>query len=156
MSPLILDALRERRATIRQRWETLLHVEPVNSPLALPDAMARLIPGSLEEIFRELAKPGPAPLTLREARRAALPVCGCNRNPYLGHFKAAEQALLEELVLLQATQPPHLRHEQDLADIVRATRLVGRDEIEAFCGICQHRADSPSCRHYAHAHSDCK
>ncbi len=129
----------------------MLRVEPVNTPLALPDAMSRLIPGALDEIFRELEKTNIPPLTLRAARRIALPVCGCNRNPYLAHFKAAEQALLEELVLLQADQPPRFRSEQDLAEIVCATRLLGCEEIEAFCGICVHRAESPNCRHCAHA-----
>jgi len=151
MCPEILDALRQRRASLQQRWETLLRVEPVNTPLALPDAVSRLIPGTLDEIFRQLEKPAPAPLTLREARRIGLPVCGCNRNPYLAHFKAAEQALLEELVLLQAAQPPHLRREQDLAEVVRVTRLLGGADIESFCGICVHRAESPHCRHFTSA-----
>ncbi len=150
MCPEILDALRQRRPSIQRRWETLLHVEPVNTPLAIPDAVSRLIPGSLDEIFRQLETPAPTPLDLRAARRIPLPICGCNRNPYLAHFKAAEQALLEELVLLQAAQPPHLRHEQDLADIVRVTRQLGSADIESFCGICLHRAESPDCRH-AHA-----
>lgn len=152
MSPAILDALRQRRDSIQQRWETLQRVEPVNTPLALPDAMAHLIPESLDAIFHELAQSDEQSLTLREVRRTTLPICGCNRNPYLAHFKAAEQALLEELVLLQADQPPPARREQDLAAIVRATRLLGGEEIDAFCGVCQHRGESPGCRHYAHAH----
>jgi hypothetical protein len=152
MSPPILDALRQRRSSLQTRWETLLRVEPVNTPLALPDAMAHLIPDSLDEIFRELARTHEPHLTLQQARRTSLPLCGCNRNPYLAHFKAAEQALLEELVLIQAGQPRELRREQDLAEIVLVTRRLGGGELEAFCSLCVHRGELPGCRHYAHAH----
>lgn len=149
MTPDVIDALTARQPQIRERWAVLLRLEPVTTALALPDAMVHLIPESLHAILHAVGKAHPGKLTLKAARAVALPVCGCNRNPYLAHFKAGEQALLEAVVSIQAELPPDRRTEQDLADVVGATRRLAGEEIEAFCGICTHRGESSGCRHYA-------
>ncbi len=146
MSPTALHALREQRLTICERWTALLRVEPVNSPLALPDALVHLIPDSVEEVLRELERPGDGRLTLGAAHKVPVPVCGCNRNPYLAYFKAGEQALLETLVLEQAKMDPSQRRESDLAQLIRATRSLAAAEIDTFCGVCTHHAEGENCR----------
>ncbi len=151
MSPTALRILREQRQAICDRWAALLRVEPVNSPLALPDALVHLIPDSVEEVFRELARSGDGRLTLGGARRISLPVCGCNRNPYLSYFKAGEQALLETLVLEQARMSPEDRREADLAHLIHAARSLASSEIDTFCGVCTHHGESAGCRFHAMA-----
>lgn len=148
MTPTVLRALREQQFSLCQRWEALLRIEPVNTPLALPDALSHLIPASVDQILHELARPGAAKLTLPAARKIHVPECGCNRNPYLAHFKAGEQAFLETLVLLQAEWPATERRPEDLADVVRAIRTLAGAEIDTFCGVCTHHGESAACRHY--------
>jgi hypothetical protein len=146
MTPLVLRSLREQRFSLCRRWEALLRVEPVNTPLALPDALTLLIPDSVESILRELARPGSGKLTLNDARGIKLPVCGCNRNPYLAHFRAGEQAFLETVVLIQVEVMPSDRRQEDLADVVRAIRALAGSEIDTFCSLCTHHGESPACR----------
>ena len=149
MSPQLLDLLRARLAPIRQRWEALLRIERVNTPLANPDALVHLIPGTIEEILKVAAKPQRAPLTLGEVRAERLPACECGNNPYLAFFLAGEQSLVEALVLVQTELPPARRAESDVAELIRAIRRLGREEIDAFCDICVHRGCSRKCRHAA-------
>jgi hypothetical protein len=149
MSPELLDLLRARSGSIRDRWEALLRIERVNTPLANPDALVHLIPGTMIEIFKAAAKPPRAPLALTEVRADRLPACECGHNPYLAYFLAGEQALVEALVLLQTELPPAQRTESDVAELIRAIRRLGREEIDAFCGICVHRGCAKKCRHAA-------
>jgi hypothetical protein len=146
MSPLVLRVLREQRFSLCRRWEALLRVEPVNTPLAIPDALTHLIPDSVESILHELTKPGSGRLTLNDARGIKLPVCGCNRNPYLAHFRAGEQAFLETVVLIQVDIPHAERRQEDLADVVRAVRALAGSEIDTFCSLCTQNGESPGCR----------
>lgn len=136
MRPVVLNALRSRRAPIRHAWETLLRLEPVTSALALPDALIHYIPASILEILTQAARFRAAPLTLVEARRFGWPECPCGRNPYLAFYRAGEQAMLEGLVLLHCELPPSLRSEGDLAEILYATRLVARANGGEFCSAC--------------------
>ncbi|ACB74983.1 hypothetical protein [Opitutus terrae] len=153
MTPGFLEALCARQPQIREHWAVLLRIEPANSPLALPDTLVHLIPDSVQKILAAVGKRSPGKLTLQTAHAIQVPVCGCNRNPYLAYFKAGEQALLEAAVTLQAEQPLHRSTEQDLAELVAATRRFAAEEIEAFCGICTHRGEEAGCRHFAGAHA---
>src|SRR5829696_4499179 len=98
MAPQFVVKLQTRAASIRERWESLLRVEPVNGPLANPDALVHLIPDSLRQIFAALVKSNKAPVSLHAAK-IPLPACDCGHNPYLAYFVAGQQALAESLVL---------------------------------------------------------
>lgn len=117
----------------------------------MPDTLVHLIPESLGTIFRSLAKRRESPVSLEVANAIRLPICGCSRNPYLAYFTAGEQAIVEELVLLQATLPAGKRSHHDVAMAIRATRRLAAAEIETFCSVCVHRAEAASCRFYAAA-----
>lgn len=143
MQPLLLGALRAQQPQIRARWTALLHVEPVSTPLANPDALVHLIDWSLQEIFRALAATafsrGP-----ERSRSESAPLCPCGRNPLLAYYGAGEQAMREALILAQFASPHLDPVERDAALVELNTRLreISRREIESFCGVCQHR-DEP-------------
>jgi hypothetical protein len=144
-SPL-LSALRAQHAGIRARWAALLHVEPVSTPLANPDALVHLIDWSLKEVFRGLT-------ALASRRRAghitsdSRPHCPCGRNPLLAYFAAGEQAVQEALILAQAASPALSPVERDtsLRELNVVLRDIARREIESFCGVCQHRDEASQC-----------
>lgn len=135
MEPKLLRTLRARRRGIARRWEALLRVEPVTTPLAHPDTLVFLIEETLRGALAELAaSPGPLP---------ALPVvCACGRHPLLAFFAAGEQALLEALVLAQAQEGPEASAGRALAveEMRGVVRLIARREVGAFAGVCQYRA----------------
>jgi hypothetical protein len=138
----LLVELRAREAEIHGRWAELLRIEPVNTPLAHPDALAHLIDWTLAEIFRELATASRRRRTTHH--HASTPnrsLCACGRNPLLAYFEAAGQALREALILAQATHPTLDPVERDasLEELNLILNDVARREIEAFCGVCQHR-----------------
>lgn len=138
----LLGAFRARQPELRARWGELLRVEPVNTPLAHPDALAHLIDWTLEEIFKDLATG--APHHRWDADGAMTPnraLCACGRNPLLAYFDAASQALREALIWAQAASPMLGPRERDasLEELNRVISHIARREIEAFCGVCQHR-----------------
>jgi len=144
MQSHLLSALRAQHASIHDRWTTLLHVEPVSTPLGNPDALVHLVDWSLQEIFRALS-------TLSSRRRAAhatspdaKPHCPCGRNPLLTYFSAGEQALREALILAQAAAPTldPIGRDASWVELNLVINQLARREIEAFCGVCQHRLDS--------------
>jgi hypothetical protein len=147
---IILEQLRARGPAIHVRWESLLRVEPVTTPLANPDTLTRLIPDTVAKIFATLAKPTRQRFSLVAETMHRLPACECGNNPYLALYVAAEQAFVEALVLLQAEQPVH-RSESDVAEVVRAVRKLARDEIDTFCGVCTRHGTALHCRHTAAA-----
>ena len=136
-----VNALRFRSPQIRARWETLLHVEPVTTPLANPDALAHLIVWTLGEIFQNLSTQSPR---RRFGRCPAGVTHGCHccgRNPFLAYFSAGQQAMREALILVQAATPDLDPIERDVAlmELNLVLDHIARREIEAFCGVCQHR-----------------
>src|SRR4051794_41034503 len=98
MQDALLQSLRSQSSQIHERWDALLRVEPVQTPLGSPGALSHLINWTLEEIFRELT-------TLSHRRQASRrgavsdprPACPCGRNPLLGYFTAGEQVMREAL-----------------------------------------------------------
>ena len=151
MQSNLLGALRARQPELRARWAELLRVEPVNTPLAHPDALAHLIDWTLTEIFKILATGAPHHrLDDVHASTHCSSLCACGRNPLLAYFDAAGQALREALVWAQATSPDLDPIERDISlqELNRVLGHVARREIEAFCGVCQYRlhsADSTPC-----------
>lgn len=148
VTPERLLTLQTRATSIRGRWEVLLHVEPVSGPLANPDVLAHLIPLTLEQVFKLLAKPARAPISV-SAAKACVPRCECGNNPYLAYFLAAEQVLVEAVVLLEAELPASERRQSDVAEVMLAVRRVARLEIDTFCGACVQRCVDANCRHLA-------
>lgn len=136
-----LTALRFRSPQIRARWEALLHVEPVTTPLANPHALVHLIAWTLGEIIDNLS---PQSSRQRVSRRTASVAQGscCGRNPFLAYFAAGRQAMREALILVQAATPHLDPIERDVAlmELNMILDHIARREIEAFCGVCQHRS----------------
>ncbi|MEY2881203.1 MAG: hypothetical protein RLZZ15_3583 [Verrucomicrobiota bacterium] len=139
-----LRALIASRRDIHARWEILLRIERVNTPLANPDALVFLIGRTLDEVFAVLRVGGDARASAAGGE-SARPGCACGRNPLLAYFAAGEQALAEGLVLAQAGMPALLPAPRDaaFAELHRVLRRITRREIEAFCGVCQFRAAEP-------------
>jgi hypothetical protein len=149
----LMSALRLRRPLIRARWEDLLRVERVNSPLANPDALVHLIDWTLDEVFRTLEGLPSRRRPLRSYARSENE-CPCGRNPLLAYFSAGEQALQESLVMVQSARPhiEPLARDNGLNELNLALRHLARREIQAFCALCQLR-DRPPCTEVAHAHA---
>jgi hypothetical protein len=141
MQDELVRALRTRRPEIHARWEALLRIEKINTPLANPDALVFMIDWTLDECLATLRPP--------HARRkhgsmvpfAAKPACPCGRNPLLAYFAAGEQAIEEALVLEQARASAIDPVQRDTAflELKLAVREIARREIEAFCSVCQFR-----------------
>jgi hypothetical protein len=149
MQDALLHSLRAQSSQIRERWDALLHIEPVHTPLGYPGALSHLIDWTLEEIFRGLAT-----LSHRRhaSRRGAVveprPACPCGRNPLLGYFTAGEQVMREALVLAQAatTGLDPVERDASLHELDLVFHHIARREIDAFCGVCQYRNDAEHCR----------
>ena len=142
MQETLVLILCARRREIRGRWEALLRIERVNTPLANPSALVLLVDSTLDEIFTALRRPR----SRRRAARAAHAVaerdlCLCGRNPWLVYFEAGKQALVESLVLAQAksaTLDP-LARDAAMAELQLCLHEITRREIETFCAVCQFR-----------------
>lgn len=142
MQETLLANLRGQRAQIHERWAALLRVEPVVTPLGHPDALVHLLDWTLDEVFRGLS-------SLSHRRRRATrvgcadfrPSCPCGHNPLLAYFAAGEQVLHEALVLAQISAAGLTAFERDasLQELNSVFLHIARREIEAFCGVCQHR-----------------
>jgi hypothetical protein len=140
MQTSLLSDLRSRKPEIRARWADLLHVEPVSTPLANPDALVHLINWSLQEIFRSLPQAEPSHHVPPE-KAGFRSLCPCGRNPLLAYFIAGQQALREALILVQATTDSLDPLERDISlhELNRTFDEIARREIESFCGVCQYR-----------------
>jgi len=160
MQESFVAALGTRRPQIRERWEALLRIERVNTPLANPNALVFMIDWTLDEVFAALRNPHGRRRTARSADVAAARAeCPCGRNPLLAYFAAGEQALHEALVLMQAELPALDPVERDaaFAALTLTVREISRREIESFCAVCQYRqgaqgaAGAPHAAHTVHA-----
>jgi hypothetical protein len=142
MQDPFVRVLSARRPQIRARWEALLRIERVNTPLANPDALVFMIDWTLDEVFAALRTPQARRRAVRAAEIAAARAeCPCGRNPLLAYFAAGEQALEEALVLAQAEMPALDPLERDSAftGLKLTVREISRREIESFCAVCQYR-----------------
>jgi hypothetical protein len=135
MQPIVLCHMCARRARIHSSWAALLGIEPVATPLAEPQVLVHQFDFTLNRIFDALKYPTVAPCP-------AAFHCSCGLSPFLAYFRAAEQALLETLVLVHAQQMPEsdvAERAQDVADMKTVVRSIGGEEIALFGSICQHR-----------------
>ena len=147
MQDELVRALRARRAEIHARWEALLRIEKVNTPLANPDALVFMIDWTLDECFATLR-----PLHVRrknghvDDRGAFKPECPCGRNPLLAYFAAGEQAIEEALILEQASASAldPVQRDEAFLELKLTVREIARREIEAFCSVCQFRGGTPA------------
>jgi hypothetical protein len=136
MDPNLARTLQARQRRIRTRWEGLLRAELVNTPLANPDILVRLFETTLREVFAMLlirrsprrSAPAPSRSSLRTA-------CACSRNPLLAYFITGEQALLENLMMLEA----HKEQKTAAAELYVTIHQIARREIDLFCSLCQYR-----------------
>jgi hypothetical protein len=139
MQESLMQPLRALRFQTRVRWEALLRTERTSSPLANPDSLVHLLDWTLDEIFHALA----CPAGYRRVARLApgyRPRCACGHNPLLAYFAAGEQAMREALILAQAAMTTLCPLERDAAleELNLVLAQIARQEIEAFCGVCQH------------------
>ncbi len=137
MEEAFIHTLRSQRAQIRARWEALLRIEKVNTPLANPDTLVFLFNQTLDEVFKTLSHP--------HARHPDITIeCASGNNPLLAYFRAGEQALLEALILAQV-ESRHLeprKRDADVAELKQVLRTIARREIGTLDGLFhQYRAN---------------
>jgi len=154
MDERMLHALEAQRNELHARWEALLRVEPVITPLGQPEALKHMIDFTLKTLFTSLHTPhAQRKKHLKSVREWASDraLCPCGKNPLTAYFVAGEQALLETLILVQSVLP-------DCAE-TRATAVyemklamahVAHREIETFCALCQLRSQGGSASTEAH------
>lgn len=147
MDERMLHALEAQRTEIHHRWEALLRVEPVKSPLGQPEALKHMISFTLDTLFAYLHGPH---IKKRVPRSVAASVadgtlCPCGRNPLLAYFVAGEQALLETLILVQAGIPETAETRSlEVVELKHSMVHVALHEIETFCAVCQFRNQAPA------------
>ena len=132
MQEAFIRSLAARRLEIRARWEAFLRVERVNTPLANPDTLVYLFDQTLDEVFALLRHPG--------VQHAQIPLGqGSERNPLVAYFMAAEQALLEGLILAQAETRDlnPVERDADLAELKGVVRSIARRDIGSLEGVCR-------------------
>jgi hypothetical protein len=152
MEDRMLTALESQRLELHQRWETLLRVEPVTSPLGRPEALKHMIGFTLQTLFTLLRETHSRRKTARSlnAGIADHSLCPCGRNPMLAYFVAGEQALLETLVLIQSSLPECADiRSADAQELKQVFEQVAHKEIGTFCAMCQFR-DKPAKAEAAH------
>jgi hypothetical protein len=131
----IIKGLQQRRAQIRARWEALLRIEKVTTPLANPDTLVFALDQSLDEIFTALGQPLPHKPDVGSVRSDG-------PSPWRAYFRAGEQALLESLVLLQAgidSLDPATR-DTTFGSLKQVINNLTQREIEAWGAISQQTA----------------
>ncbi len=139
MDEKFIQTLRSQRVQIRARWEALLRIEKVNTPLANPDMLVYLFNQTLDEVFANLGHP--------HARHSSQPIeCASGKNPLLAYFRACEQALLEALILAQAESrslDPHER-DADVLELKQVLHSIARRELANLDGVFQQFRANPS------------
>lgn len=92
---------------------------------------------TLERFFAEANHP-----PRRHLRPVRMEVdCPCGLNPLMAYFVTAEDALLELFFLggKEGLELDSSERVQELAQARDALHRVARQELEAFCAVCQHR-----------------
>jgi len=132
MQETLLRTLRAHRAAIRDRWEALLRIEKVNTPLANPDTLVYLFDKTLDDIFAELRHPHPIDESKPET-------CGCGKNPLVNYFVAGEQAILEALILAQAemVQLDPTQRDADFAQLKSVVHAIAQRDLGQLDAVCQ-------------------
>jgi hypothetical protein len=140
----LLRTLEAQRARIRERWESLLRGEQVNSPLGRPEVLVHLIDRTLDEVFGALAEPATPATSTPVSATLLREQCRCGQNPLLTYFVSGEQALLEAMIGVQSGNAgaPRGTHAHDLAELYTVVRQIAHQEVDSFCSLCQRAARS--------------
>lgn len=154
----MLHALEAQRTALHERWEALLRVEPVSTPLGQPEALKHMIDFTLKTLFTCLHTPhAQKKKHLKSVREWASDrtICPCGRNPLMAYFVAGEQALLETLILVQASLPDCAETRAcAVYELKLAMAHVAHREIETFCALCQLREQgAQGIAHESHGHA---
>ncbi len=159
MDERMLHALEAQRNELHSRWEALLRVEPVITPLGQPEALKHMIDFTLKTLFSSLHTPhAQRKKHLKSVREWAADrsLCPCGKNPLMAYFVAGEQALLETLILVQAGLPDCAETRATAVyELKLAMAHVAHREIETFCALCQLRSQNGGTggeSHGGHAH----
>lgn len=119
-----------------------MRLERADTPMADPNNLVHLIDWTLDKVVEGLRgrKPphrGGPPPTIATLR----PLCPCGHNPYIAHFLAGEQALLEALVLVQAEDPAldPVHRDTAVTELYLVLHAIARGEVESVCALCQRR-----------------
>ena len=140
-----MTRLLAQRDQVKARWEGVLRLEKMTSPLANPDALVHLVDHTLDEFFAALpvewARQTSGAAGTDQACSTAPAPCPCGRNPLIAYFSAGRQAVLEALVLGQVAMPDSAKAERDAAMqcVDRCYRDIERRELGLFCDLCQWR-----------------
>lgn len=142
MDERMLHALEAQRPEIHRRWDALLRVEPVKTPLGQPEALKHMIDYTINMVWCYLRGQHQRKRNLRSVAASVADgsICPCGRNPLLAYFVAGEQAMLETLILVQAGFDD-CSDARSLAvqELKQAMASVAHTEIETFCAVCQFR-----------------
>ncbi len=117
---------------MKERWETLLRLEPTLTPLANPDTLVFMMDETLAQLssaikarsFKRWLKNNPALVAPMQSR------CHCSINPLLTYYTTGELAL-------RAAGGADLG--PDLEEVLLYFHSLGQREIEALCGVCTHQ-----------------
>lgn len=135
MSAVAQRIVLQHEMEIIRAWQSLLRLEPVVSPLAWPVCFEHLMPVTLSELKRALARGSRS----GQAESAELwpPAEACLGNPYLAYYRSGEKAVLGVL----GTQTPAERAVH--AQVQTAWRELANDDIRAFGALCRRATDRP-------------
>lgn len=154
MDERTLHALESQRSQMHARWDALLRVEPVNTPLGRPEALKHMIDFTLNTLFAALHHPHVQRRKhIRSVREWAADraLCPCGKNPLLAYFVAGEQALLETLILVQSGLPDCAEtRAAAVFELKSEMAHVAHREIETFCALCQLRTSGATTGHSTH------
>ncbi len=134
MDKSLLQALQERRPQIRARWDTLLRIERVETPLANPDTLVFMFDRTLDAVLAALPKRPLEPLRSR-------PRCRCDCNPMRVYYFALEQALMETLIEIQAERPKldATARVAAVTELCTTVRRIAQRELSVLDQICLQR-----------------
>ena len=139
MNTELIRKLKAMRPQIRARWEALLRIARMNTPLANPDTLVFMFDPTLDAVLAAL--PGHAVRSV-----GPRPTCRFANNPMRVYFTALEQALLEALILAQSSivKPQSVPHAAivaermaDANELNATVRRIARSEIKTLDQICQ-------------------
>jgi hypothetical protein len=145
MDPRIISAFRDRAASIHRRWEELLRLGPISTPLGNPHTLLFLIPSSFDRIIMRLISRRGSGVRAPPQPLMSTP-CVCGNNPYLPFYNAGERAMLEALIAVLDEVRCSAARNRAYADLHAAFWPLAKRDIEGFCETCKCRGAADGCR----------
>jgi hypothetical protein len=124
-----IGLLEGQRPLIKQRWEALLRVEPVVSPLSSPDALVYLMDETLDQLVAAM-RTRSVKSWLRRHQALVAPLgeqCVCGLNPLLSYYITGRIAL---------TAVTESKLGPAFADVLLFFHSIAQKDLEALCGVC--------------------